>query len=157
MAKWNSLYLIPILGKVREALRSPNEVLNSLRTHTTIANYQFERLYRNLYNPNFYLIAYQNIYSNKGSMTKGIDGKTLDGMGMERINHIIPDPKRLQLSRNQTLQRLLRQMIFMKKFGHYLLASCCMLVALLDVNFKIVPFIPLGTLQTAILEVYAYY
>lgn len=70
-------------------LRSPVEVLNSLGTKTTIASYQFERLYRNLYNPNFYLIAYQNIYNNSGSMTKGIDGKTLDGMGMERINHII--------------------------------------------------------------------
>jgi len=56
---------------------------------TVNADYKFERLYRNLYNPNFYLIAYQNIYSNKGSMTKGIDGKTLDGMGMERINRII--------------------------------------------------------------------
>ena len=70
-------------------LRSPNDVLNSLQAKTTIVNYQFERLYRNLYNPNFYLIAYQNIYSNKGSMTKGIDGETLDGMGMERINRII--------------------------------------------------------------------
>lgn len=89
MAKWNSLYLIRIFGKVREALRNPNDVLNSLRTQTTIANYQFERLYRNLYNPNFYLIAYQNIYSNKGSMTRGVDGETLDGMGMERINRII--------------------------------------------------------------------
>jgi group II intron reverse transcriptase/maturase len=64
-------------------------VLNSLQSKTTIVNYQFERLYRNLYNPNFYLIAYQNIYDNKGSMTKGIDGETLDGMGMERIHRVI--------------------------------------------------------------------
>ncbi len=70
-------------------LRSPNDVLNSLQTKATIMDYQFKRLYRNLYNPNFYLIAYQNIYSNKGSMTKGIDGETMDGMGMERINRII--------------------------------------------------------------------
>jgi len=70
-------------------LRSPNEVLNSLRSKATVANYQLERIYRNLYNPDFYLIAYQHIYNNSGSMTKGIDGQTLDGMGMERIHCII--------------------------------------------------------------------
>lgn len=51
--------------------------------------YRYQRLYRNLYNPSFYLLAYQNIYNNGGSMTKGIDGLTLSGMGMERINRII--------------------------------------------------------------------
>ncbi|MFT9076000.1 reverse transcriptase domain-containing protein [Ethanoligenens sp.] len=70
-------------------MRSPVEVLNSLQTKTAVKGYLFERLYRNLYNPNFYLIAYQNIYNNSGSMTRGIDGQTLDGMGMERIYHII--------------------------------------------------------------------
>lgn len=70
-------------------LRNPNEVLNSLNKNATKDNYRFERLYRNLYNPNFFLLAYQNIYSNKGSMTAGIDGETLNGMGMERINALI--------------------------------------------------------------------
>jgi retron-type reverse transcriptase len=74
---------------MREALRNPVEVLNSLRTKATDNGYLFERLYRNLYNPNFYLIAYQKIYNNNGSMTRGIDGQTLDGMGMERIYHLI--------------------------------------------------------------------
>jgi len=31
--------------------------------------YQYERLYRNLYNPEFYLLAYKNIASSQGSMT----------------------------------------------------------------------------------------
>ena len=81
--------LMQKLGKVREALRNPNDVLNSLGNKATSENYQYERIYRNLYNQNFYLLAYQKIYNNKGSMTKGIDGQSLDGMGMERINKII--------------------------------------------------------------------
>lgn len=60
-----------------------------MQSNTEKAGYKFERIYRNLYNPMFYLMAYQNIYSNSGSMTQGIDGMTFDGMGMERINRII--------------------------------------------------------------------
>ncbi len=51
--------------------------------------YKYERLYRNLYNPEFYLLAYKNIASSPGSMTAGSDGKTLDAMSMERINTLI--------------------------------------------------------------------
>ena len=74
---------------MREALRNPNEVLTSLGSKASNTEYRYERLYRNLYNPNFYLLAYQNIYNNSGSMTKGIDGETMSGMGMERIDRII--------------------------------------------------------------------
>lgn len=70
-------------------MRNPNEVLNSLSSKTTESSYQFERLYRNLYNPNFYLMAYQNIYGNRGGMTPGVDGETLNGMGMGRIYALI--------------------------------------------------------------------
>ncbi|MFI3228293.1 MAG: reverse transcriptase domain-containing protein [Clostridia bacterium] len=74
-------------------MRNPNDVLNSLKEKATITNYNYERLYRNLYNPKFYLIAYQNIYVNKGSMTSGIDNITIDGMGMERIDLLIEQMK----------------------------------------------------------------
>jgi group II intron reverse transcriptase/maturase len=90
-------------------LRSPNEVLNSLQFKTTIGKYQFERLYRNLYNPNFYLIAYQNIYCNSGSMTKGIDGETLDGMGMERINRIIEKLRNCSYQSNPVRRRYIEK------------------------------------------------
>lgn len=73
---------------MREALRNPDDVLNSLASKAT-TEYQYERLYRNLFNPKFYLLAYQNITGNHGSMTPGIDGATMDGMGMERINQLI--------------------------------------------------------------------
>ena len=51
--------------------------------------YRFQRLYRNLYNPEFYWLAYKNIYANDGSMTAGADGATIDGMSNERIEGII--------------------------------------------------------------------
>ena len=70
-------------------MRNPSDVLNSLASKATTANYQYERLYRNLFNPQFYLVAYQNITGNHGSMTPGIDGLTMDGMGIERIEKII--------------------------------------------------------------------
>ena len=52
-------------------------------------SYRFQRLHRNLYNPDFYWLAYKNIYANKGSMTAGADGTTIDGMSDERIKGII--------------------------------------------------------------------
>ena len=70
-------------------MRSPENVLKSLSEQATKENYRFERLYRNLYNPEFYLLAYQNIAISQGSMTAGSDGLTLDGMSMERIENII--------------------------------------------------------------------
>lgn len=70
-------------------MRSPKIILENLQKHSKEENYKYERLYRNLYNEDFYLQALQNIYSNKGAMTPGIDGLTLDGYGKERIDKII--------------------------------------------------------------------
>ena len=63
-------------------MRNPRNVLNSLSIHSKDKNFKFERLYRILYNEEMYLQAYQNIYANEGNMTKGSDGKTIDGMSM---------------------------------------------------------------------------
>lgn len=70
-------------------MRSPKTILENLQKHSNVDNYQYERLYRNLYNPEFYLQAYQNIYANKGAMTPGIDGMTLDGFGKEVVDNLI--------------------------------------------------------------------
>ena len=74
---------------VREALRNPIEVLSSLTGKSKNESYRFQRLYRNLYNPEFYWLAYRNIYANTGSMTAGADGTTIDGISEERIAGII--------------------------------------------------------------------
>lgn len=73
------------LGKVREALRNPDDVLNSLENKATSENYQYQRIYRNFYNPNFYLLADQNLYNNKEKRTAGIAGHPLDGQRITRI------------------------------------------------------------------------
>ena len=70
-------------------MRNPTEVLKNLTEKSKNETYRFQRLYRNLYNPEFYWLAYQNIYANVGSMTAGADGTTIDGMCDERIEKII--------------------------------------------------------------------
>lgn len=48
-----------------------------------------ERLYRQLFNPQLYLMAYGRIYANKGAMTPGVTRETADGMSLEKIGSII--------------------------------------------------------------------
>ena len=48
-----------------------------------------ERLYRQLFNPQLYLLAYGRLYSNHGAMTPGIDEETVDGMSQTKIARII--------------------------------------------------------------------
>ena len=74
-------------------MRNPTDVLNSLSDKSKNPTYKFQRLYRNLYNPEFYLLAYKNIYANNGSMTPGVDGVTVDGMSLDRIDKIIASLK----------------------------------------------------------------
>jgi len=74
-------------------LRSPIIILENLQKHANVEEYQYERLYRNLYNENFYLVAYQNIYPNKGAMTPGVDNKSIDGFGNARVTKIIESLK----------------------------------------------------------------
>ena len=49
----------------------------------------FTRLYRYLLRPDIYYIAYQNLYSNKGAGTKGVDDDTADGFSEKKISTII--------------------------------------------------------------------
>jgi len=70
-------------------MRNPIDVLNSLNNQSKNQEYRYERLYRNLYNAEFYLLAYKNIYANEGSMTAGVNGETMDGMSSPRIERII--------------------------------------------------------------------
>jgi len=48
-----------------------------------------EDLYRQLYNPSLYLLAYGRIYRNAGAMTPGITSETVDGMSLTKIGNII--------------------------------------------------------------------
>ena len=48
-----------------------------------------EELYRQMFNPQLYLLAYGRIYANKGAMTPGTTQETADGMSMRKISRII--------------------------------------------------------------------
>ncbi len=48
-----------------------------------------QRLYRQLFNPWLYLVAYKRLYSNAGAMTAGVTGETVDGMSLGKIDGII--------------------------------------------------------------------
>ena len=74
-------------------MRDPIAVLKSLTEKSKDESYKFQRLYRNLYNPEFYYLALKNIYANKGAMTPGADGITLDCFSEKRIARIIESLK----------------------------------------------------------------
>jgi group II intron reverse transcriptase/maturase len=46
------------------------------------------QLYRQMFNKDLYLLAYGNIYSNKGAMTAGASAETADGMSEDKIDQI---------------------------------------------------------------------
>jgi group II intron reverse transcriptase/maturase len=46
------------------------------------------QLYRQMFNKDLYLLAYGNIYSNKGAMTPGASAETADGMSEDKIHEI---------------------------------------------------------------------
>ena len=70
-------------------MRSPKIVLENLAKKANDPSYKYERIYRNLFNPEFYWRAYQRIYSAPGNMTKGVDGRSIDEMSEARVNRII--------------------------------------------------------------------
>ena len=70
-------------------MRDSLKVLNGLSIHSPQVSYKYERLYRLLFNEEMFHIAYQRIYAKEGNMTKGSDGKTIDGMNLTRITDLI--------------------------------------------------------------------
>jgi group II intron reverse transcriptase/maturase len=69
-----------------------------MRTADTILNIIQDRgkrqlplddVYRQLYNPEFYLRSYAKMYKNNGAMTPGTTGETVDGMSLNKIDRVI--------------------------------------------------------------------
>ena len=81
------------MDNVRDIMRSPERVLNSLNEHSKDSSYRFERLYRILFNEELFYVAYQKIASNGGSTTKGSDGRSIDEMSLARIETLITSLK----------------------------------------------------------------
>lgn len=51
--------------------------------------HKLERVYRNLYEPELYLMAYGRLYRNTGALTPGSNTDTVDGMSKKKIQTII--------------------------------------------------------------------
>ncbi|AJA67293.1 Retron-type reverse transcriptase [Myroides sp. A21] len=93
-------------------MRNSIKILNGLSKHSPQVNYKYERLYRILFNQEMFFNAYQRIYAKPGNMTAGSDGKTIDGMSLERINKLI------EVLRNETYQpQPVRRVYIPKKNG----------------------------------------
>jgi retron-type reverse transcriptase len=50
-----------------------------------------ERVYRCLFNPDLFLLAYGKLYRNAGAMTAGSTRETVDGMCLDKIETIITE------------------------------------------------------------------
>ena len=84
-------------------MRSAETILDVLRERGR-QGLPVERLFRQLFNPQLYLLAYGRIYPNNGAMTPGADGETPDGMSLGRIGRII-DALRHERYRFQPVKR----------------------------------------------------
>lgn len=69
-------------------MRNANTIL-SIHQKRGSEGLPLERVYKHLFNPEFYLRAYGKIYRNTGAMTPGSTKETVDGMDLQRIHNVI--------------------------------------------------------------------
>src|SRR6516162_6998115 len=79
----------PRRKKVRE-MRNADTILGIIRERGK-RGLPLEDIYRQLYNPHLYLLAYARLYTNKGAMTRGVTSETVDAMSLSKIGQIIAD------------------------------------------------------------------
>ncbi len=71
-------------------MQNANTILSMLNQKSqNDEHYVFQRIYRNLYNREFYVNAYARIQSKEGNMTEGVDNRTIDGCKYEMIDTLI--------------------------------------------------------------------
>jgi len=69
-------------------MQKANDVL-ALYQQRGFRGLPLERVYRQLFNPEWYLRAYGKIYRNAGATTKGVTEDTVDSMSLKRIQQLI--------------------------------------------------------------------
>lgn len=74
-------------------MRNPETILNHLVKNTSKKDYKFQRLYRNLFNKEFYITAYSRLAPKTGNMTKGTSAITIDGFSLQKIDDLIEQMK----------------------------------------------------------------
>lgn len=70
-------------------MQNPNVILAILGKMAQKPEVKFDNLYPKLYNTDLWLMDYETIAPKPGNMTAGVDGKTIDGMGMQLIQNIV--------------------------------------------------------------------
>jgi group II intron reverse transcriptase/maturase len=85
--RWGTGDVILSKSEVCE-MQSAETVLGILRERGK-RRLPLNHLYRQLFNPQLFLLAYGRLYSNDGAMTPGVTGETVDGMSLEKIERII--------------------------------------------------------------------
>ena len=67
------------------------ETILSILNQTSERNKQFvfDRLYRNMFNLDFFMDAYRRMYAKPGNMTAGTDGQTIDGFKKRKVERLI--------------------------------------------------------------------
>jgi hypothetical protein len=71
-------------------MRNAEQILGIIRERGK-RGLPLEDIYRQLYNPTLYLMAYARLYSNEGAMTRGTTSETVDGMALRKIERLIDD------------------------------------------------------------------
>ncbi|MEH2159377.1 reverse transcriptase domain-containing protein [Nostoc sp.] len=71
-------------------MRNAETVLSVIRDRGN-RGLPLDDVYRQLFNPNLYLLAYSRIYKNNGAMTQGVTSETVDGMSIKKIEKLIED------------------------------------------------------------------
>ena len=144
-------------------MQKPEIILNNLVKQSNKENYKYNRLYRYLYNPEFYYRAYGRIYSKEGNMTPGTDGKTIDGFSHKDIEKTInalknlsyqPNPaKRVYIPKKNGKKRPLGIPSFMDKIIQEIIRE--ILEAIYEGNFsdKSHGFRPNRSCHTALIDI----
>lgn len=145
-------------------MKNPEIVLGIIESKAKEPNYQFDRLYRNFYNIEFFKKAYAKIYAKPGNMTAGTDGKTIDGFSLDEVQKVInamknetyqPKPARRELidKKNSTKKRPLGIPAVYDKLVQEILRS--ILEAIYETNFSDSShgFRPDRSCHTALLEI----
>jgi retron-type reverse transcriptase len=86
--------VFPLQGRKKEhKVQQPTILLAILSNMAQKPEVQFDKLFQKLYNIKLWLLAYQQIAPKPGNMTAGIDGQTIDKVGLKLITEMIADLK----------------------------------------------------------------
>ena len=72
-----------------------DELLKRLEgiSNGSVKGYPIRNLYRLMYTPELWMVAYSHLKNNKGAITQGVDEDTLDGFSKLRVDAIIQQLK----------------------------------------------------------------